>query len=134
MWTCPNCKRQFKTENQSHTCNEKTIDDIFAKTTDDVLLAFDRIMTEVINWEPCSLGAAKKAVVFTSRKAWLIVRPLTKVLDVKFYHDERIEHELVHKTEMWGKKFAHHIRLENEVEVTEEVFELLKQGHEFSLK
>ncbi len=134
MWTCPNCERIFKSTNQSHSCNEKTLDELFEGKPDDVLLAFDRIMTEVVNWEPCSLGAAKKAVVFTSKKAWLIARPMTKVLDVKFYNDEPLDSRIIHKIDIWGKKYAHHIRLKNEDEVTEEVFKLLKIGHKFSLK
>jgi len=134
MWTCPKCERVFKTTNQSHYCNETTLDAIFENKPDDILLAFDKIMMEVINWEPCNLGVAKKAIVFTSHKAWLIVRPMSKVLDVKFYNDEALDNRLFHKVDMWGKKYAHHIRLKNEEEVTEEVFDLLKIGHTFSLK
>lgn len=134
MWTCQKCERVFKTTNQSHYCNETTLDALFENKPDDILLVFDRIMMEVVNWEPCSLGVAKKAIVFTSKKAWLIARPMSKVLDIKFYNDEPLDSQLFHKIDMWGKKYAHHIRLKNEEEVTEEVFELLKIGHLFSLK
>lgn len=134
MWTCPKCEREFKTTNQSHSCGETTLDALFANKPDDLLLAFDTLMMEVINWEPCSLGAAKKAVVFTSKKAWLIVRPMSKVLDVKFYNDQPLESRHIHKIDMWGKKYAHHIRLKNEEELNEEIFKLLRMGHAFSLK
>ncbi|MEM8526751.1 MAG: DUF5655 domain-containing protein [Bacteroidota bacterium] len=134
MWTCPKCERQFKTANQSHTCSEKTLDNLFAKSSDELILAFDRILTEIINWTPCSVGAAKKAVIFTSKKAWLIVRPMTKELDLKFYYDEPLEGEIFKKIAPWGKKYAHHIRVKHEVEITDEIFGLLRKGHEFSLE
>ncbi|MEM9848840.1 MAG: DUF5655 domain-containing protein [Bacteroidota bacterium] len=134
MWTCPKCERQFKTANQSHTCSATTLDDLFAKSSDELILTFDRILSAVINWTPCSVGAAKKAVVFTSKKAWLILRPMTKELDLKFYYDEVLESECLHKTAAWGNKYAHHIRLRQEEDITEEVLRLLKKGHTFSLR
>ncbi|MEM9887330.1 MAG: DUF5655 domain-containing protein [Bacteroidota bacterium] len=128
MWTCPKCNRQFKTTNQSHTCNETTLDDLFLKCSDELILAFDRVLSEVINWQPCSVGAAKKAVVFTSKKAWLILRPMTKALDLKFYHGTILESDSLHQTTKWGKKYAHHIRIRQEEDLTEEVFDLLRNN------
>ncbi len=134
MWTCPRCERVFKSTNQSHYCNVVDIDDLFKGKPPELLLAFDKLLVEVIDWEPCGVGAAKKAIVFSSQKAWLIVRPMSKELDLKFYYGERIENEQIKKVQMWGKKFAHHIRVNNEYQLTEEVFQLLKKGHTFSMK
>lgn len=134
MWICPKCERQFKTANQSHTCSETTLDDLFAKSSDELILAFDRILSEVISWEPCSVGAAKKAVVFTSQKAWLILRPMTKVLDLKFYYNEPLEGDIFHKIAPWGNKYAHHLRIQSEVEITDEILDLLRKGHKYSLE
>ena len=134
MWTCPGCNRRFKTANQWHSCGETTIDEIFAKSSDELILTFDRILTEVVSWEPCTVGAAKKAVVFTSKKAWLILRPLKKELDLKFYCDQPIESDLPEKVRPSFGKFAHHIRLQNEEQVTSEVIDLLRQGFEYSLR
>lgn len=134
MWTCPKCERVFKSNNQSHYCNEATLDDIFANKPDDLLLAFDCIMTEVVNWDQVTVGAARKAVVFSTGKAWLILRPMSKVLDIKFYNDTPLDSRKIHKIDMWGKKYAHHIRVKNEEEINEEVFKLLRRGYEFSFE
>jgi len=37
-----------------------------------LLLAFDKLLIAVIDWDPCSVGATKKAIVFAKEKAWLI--------------------------------------------------------------
>lgn len=134
MWTCPKCERVFKTENQSHYCGVTTLDDLFEGVPAHLVLAFDRLIATVIDWEPCSLGAAKKAAVFSSRKAWLIVRPMSKVLDLKFYTDHKISSPDIFKVQPWGKKFAHHIRIKDESELTLEVLSLLREGHRFSVQ
>jgi hypothetical protein len=91
-------------------------------------------LEKVIRWEPTTVGAAKNALVFTSHKAWLIVRPMTKVLDIKFYYDEPIDSALLFKVQEFGGKYAHQIRINNETELTKDVFELLRLGFNQSLK
>lgn len=134
MWKCPKCNRMFKTTNQSHSCLETTIDDIFLDRPIELVLAFDRIMTTALEWENCTVGAAKKAVVFTSKKAWLIVRPMSKELDLKFYYDEPIDSPLFKKIPFLMGKYNHHLRIRHEDEVTPEIIGLLRQGYLFSLK
>ena len=134
MWTCPACQRQFKTANQSHSCVSTTIDDLFIDRPDNLVLAFDTLMTLVLQWEPVSFGASANTIVFTNRKAFLIVRPMTKVLDIKFYYDEPLSSEKIHKVTEYNGKYAHHIRVTDEAEITDEVIELIRSGFEFGLQ
>ena len=133
MWTCPTCQRKFKSKNQWHYCAETTIDEIFANTPDHLILAFDKLLTGVIQWDPCTIGAAKKAVVFTSKKAWLILRPMRKVLQLKFYCDQPLESELFRRVHFSQRKFAHHLHIADEDEINEEVLRLLRTAHRYSL-
>ena len=91
MWQCPRCERLFKTSNQSHSCVQQDMGLLFEGKSDQLVIAFDALMTAVLNWEPNHVGASKNAIVFTNKKAWLIVRPMTKELDVKFYYNETIQ-------------------------------------------
>ncbi|MDP5172372.1 MAG: DUF5655 domain-containing protein [Bacteroidia bacterium] len=134
MWTCPNCQRLFKTTNQSHTCVDTTIDDLFADRPDHLVLAFDAILQHVMMWEPNSVGASRYAVVFANSKAWLIVKPMTKELDVKFYHDSPIDHHRIKKVVDYGGKYAHHLRVSEEHEVNGEFLKLLKMGYDYALE
>ncbi|MEM6318159.1 MAG: DUF5655 domain-containing protein [Bacteroidota bacterium] len=134
MWQCSVCNRLFKTTNQSHVCTTKTLDDLFEGKPDNLILAFDKILVTVMDWEPNSVGASKNAVVFTNRKAWLIVKPMSKELDVKFYNDEVIQSPVLKKTSPWGKnKFGHHIRIREAYEINEEVVRLLRIGFDYAL-
>jgi len=137
MWTCPKCQRPFQTNNQSHMCNDKTIDDVFAGKADNVVLAFDDVLLATAEWEPNVITAAAKAVVFTNKRAWLIVRPLSKVLDVSFYTADAIVHPRVRRSAPMGKsgkKFRHTVRLNGPDELGPEVVDLLQQGFAFGMR
>lgn len=131
MWTCKICNRNFKSTNQSHMCSSNTIDDIFKGTPDHIVHAFDQVLINVIDWEPCSVGASTKSIVFTKEKAWLIAKPMAKVLDLKFYYSEKIVHPLIKKTTIYKDTHAHHIRISDESEVTSELLVLLRKGYDF---
>lgn len=111
-------------------CSTKTIDDIFEGKPENLIMAFDHVLVGVIDWEPCTVGASTNTIVFTKEKAWLIIRPMSKQIDIKFYHPSKIDHPLVHKTTHYGNKFAHHIRIKDESEVTMELLNLLRKGYD----
>ena len=134
MWECPKCERSFKTNNQSHSCTTVTIDDLFDGKDQDLILVFDTLLSELIQWEPTTVGTSTNTIIFTSKKAWLIVKPMTKVLDLKFYLDEHLNHHKIHKVSVWGKKYAHHIRVSSQEDLDTNTFKLLRKGFEFSLK
>ncbi len=110
------------------------MDDIFAEAPDHLLLAFDRILQHVMVWEPCTVGPARKSVVFANKAAWLIIKPMSKQLDVKFYYGSPIDHAKVKRITEYRGKYAHHIRVSNEEEITTEVLELLKMGYDFAME
>ena len=134
MWQCPRCERMFKTKNQSHSCVQQDMGVLFENRPDNLVIAFDTLMTAVLNWEPNSVGTSKNAIVFTNKKAWLIIKPMTKELDIKFYSDESLDGDLFKKITFYGGKYAHHIRIRDEVEVTEGLLHYLKIGFDFAMR
>ena len=84
MWTCPKCERRFNKDNQSHYCTTKTIDELFEGKSEDLILAFDKVLLAMYEMGEISIGASVNTVIFTNKKAFLIVRPLSKLLDLKF--------------------------------------------------
>lgn len=129
MWTCPKCNRNFKSTNQSHMCSDKSIDDILEGRPDNLIMAFDKILISVIDWEPCSVGASTKSIVFAKEKAWLIVKPLTRELDVKFYYPEKISHRHIVKTTSYRNQVAHHLRVSSPDQIDDEFVQLLHRGY-----
>ena len=134
MWTCPKCERRFNKDNQSHYCTTKSIDDLFEGKSEDLILAFDKVLLAIYEMGEISIGASVNTVIFTNKKAFLIVRPMAKLLDLKFYSDELLKGAKIYKAGEWGKKFFIHIRVKNDDDVDDEVINLLKKGYDFGLK
>lgn len=136
MWTCPQCQRPFQTTNQWHICGEKTIDEIFEGKSDNVVMAFDDVLLATAGWEPNLITPARKAIMFTNKRAWLVVRPLVKVLDVSFFTDAPILSPVLHKSGPDGmrqNRFRHTIRLGGPDELTQEGIDLLRRGFDFGM-
>jgi len=134
MYTCPVCQRRFKTQNQFHMCSTQDVGVLFEHKPDHLVLAYAALVEAIEHWQPNTYGPSTHSVVFTSVKAWLIVKPMKQVLDLKFYLAQPLEHPLVKKVGRYGKKYAHHVRISYEEQVTLELLEVLKQGHAFSLQ
>ncbi|MEO1514519.1 MAG: DUF5655 domain-containing protein [Bacteroidota bacterium] len=115
-------------------CTKIGIGEVFLNKPDELVIAYDDIVQVVSRWVPCSIGASVHSVVFTSQKAWLIIKPMKKELDVKFYCDSPIESEKLKRTYRTGPKYAHHIRIQHSDQLDDEFFELLRAGFEYSLQ
>ncbi len=134
QWNCPKCKRPFKVINQSHACTQKDMGELFLGKSDALVLAFDTLLQLTKNWQPNFVGTATHSIVFTNKKAWLIVKPMKAVLDIKFYFDEEILSDRIHKINNYFGKYAHHIRIQDAEELDQNFFDLIRNGYKFSLK
>jgi len=132
-WYCPSCNRKFGKDNQSHMCGDYDIDRLFEGKPDELTLIFDKLLVGVMEWPDIDVGATKNCVVFTSAKTYLVVRPMSKLIEVKFYFSEPLHHPLIHKVVLYGGKHNHFFRFKNEAELTPDVFEILRQSYQYSL-
>lgn len=134
MWQCEKCNRIFEKNNQSHICVVKDVGELFSDKQDEMVLAWDTLTQKVMTWRPNVYSASTKSIVYTSKKAWLIIKPMKSDLDVKFYHDQKIISGRIRKYQQYPNKFAHHIRVQNECQVDHELIDLLRKGYEYSLQ
>ena len=129
---CPSCKRLLRNPNAWHYCKEVDIDDLFVKKSDEIVLAFDRILQIVGEWEDVDISATKNCVVFVKNKTFLVVKPMTKFLEVKFYSNEIIEDDSLYKFHLWSSKYEGIIRLENELQIKPVYYQYFKKSLEIS--
>jgi hypothetical protein len=132
MFTCPKCERQIKYENQWHYCAKVDIDSLFEGKADELVLIFDKVLVEVAEWDNVIVSATKNCIVFSRNKGFLIVRPMQKMIDLKFFSEERLSGWLIHKSEAYNSKYENHIRLTNAEEVLPEVFKHLRHSYQIS--
>lgn len=101
---CPNCKRSLRSINAFHYCKEVAVDDLFVNKSDEIVLAFDKLLEHTFFGEDIEMSATKNCVVFVRNKTFLVVKPMTKFLEIKFYSSEMIDDEDLFKCQVWGGK------------------------------
>ena len=75
--------------------------------------------------------------MFTNKRAWLVVRPMAKMLDVSFFSDAEIVSPVLHRSAldtMGKRKFRHTSRLAGPGELTEDAVDLLRVGFNFGMR
>lgn len=128
MYTCPECHREFAKANAKHWCTDVTVDDVLAKSTEEVVLAFDAVLVATADWTPNYIGAAKKAVVFSRDNAWMIARAARRWLDLTVYFPAPRRAPFLHRVRKHysGKKYEHVVRLRGEGELDEPILAFLR--------
>lgn len=127
---CPKCNRAVRSVNSFHYCKQVALDDLFVNKSDEVLLVFDRLLEQVSSLDDVEISGTKNCVVFVRNKTFLVTKPMTKWLEIKFYSEKFIfDDEDIYKCELWGSKYAVIIRIKNEEELKQKHFEYFKNSY-----
>lgn len=126
---CPKCSRQLKNINAWHYCAEVSMDDLFAGKPDDVVLVFDELFQKISAWDNVAISATKNCVMFVRNKTFLVVKPMTKCLEVKFYSTDPIEDEQIYKCSLYNSKYEGIIRLQYTQQLNPTIFNYIKESY-----
>ena len=129
-YTCPRCNRVLRKANAVHYCQKVEIDDLFIDKTDEIVLAFDKIYQQYLDREDVDISATKNCVVFLRNKTFLVIKPMKKWLEVKFFSDGVIEDDSLHKSFQHGKNYNCIVRFESEHEINQRYFEYFDASYE----
>ncbi|MGN7988762.1 DUF5655 domain-containing protein [Pedobacter sp. 22226] len=129
-WTCPKCDRELPWKDYRHYCQRVDLDSLFVGRSAELVLAFDKILAEVADWPNVLIGVTPNCIVFTKRVGFLIIRPMKKELDIKFYSAMAHTEKPVVKSIASGKKFENHIRISSADEVRPGLFVYIQESYE----
>lgn len=110
-WICPKCERELPKPEQRHYCARVSLDSLFKGRPAELVLVFDKILAEVADWEGVLVGTTPNCIVFTRRLTFLVIRPMKKELDIKFYSKVPHPEKPVLKSVASGNKYENHIRI-----------------------
>jgi hypothetical protein len=110
-WTCPNCDRELHSPGQRHYCVRVNLNSLFEDRSPELVLVFDKILAEVADWDGVLVGTTPNCIVFTHRMTFLVIRPMKKELDIKFYSKIAHPEKPVIKSVAVANKFENHIRI-----------------------
>jgi hypothetical protein len=126
---CPNCNRNIRSLNSYHYCKEVVIDDLFVKKSDDVVVAFDKLLQMVADWDDIEISGTKNCIVFVRNKTFLVAKPMAKCLEIKFYANAPIEDEELYKCQLWNSKYEGIIRVQSESDLKPKYLQYFKQSY-----
>jgi len=129
-WICPKCERELLKENQTHYCARVSIDSLFKGKPDELVLVFDKILAEVADWPGVLVSTTPNCIVFVHRKTFLVVRPMQKVLDVKFYSETALSGPPIVQSMLYAGKYASNVRLKTLDELKPQVFKFIRQSYQ----
>jgi len=129
MWTCPKCERDLKNPNQWHNCVKVSIDSLFEGKSEELVLVFDKLLSEIIDWENIAVSATQNCIVFVHNQTFLIIRPMKKQLDLKFYTQTKQDEFPIIKSIFYSGKYENHIRVSLLSELSPLVYTYIKQSY-----
>jgi hypothetical protein len=129
MWTCPKCERELKNPNQWHNCVKVSIDSLFEGKAEELIFVFDKLLSEIVDWENVAVSATQNCIVFVHNQTFLIIKPMKKQLDLKFYSKMEMEEAPIIKSIFYSGKFENHIRISSLEELTPSVFTYIRQSY-----
>lgn len=130
MWTCPICERDLKRENQWHMCIKADLNSLFAGKPQELEFAFDKILTEVIEWDDVIVSNTKKAIMFVHKQTFLVIRPMSKVLDIQFYSREALNCPPLFKSVKVSKKYENHYRISTLEELSPTLIRWIRESYD----
>ncbi|WP_295713580.1 DUF5655 domain-containing protein [Mucilaginibacter sp.] len=128
-WICPKCEREFPKPEQRHYCARVSLDSLFLGRPPELVLVFDRLLAEVADWDGVLVGTTPNCIVFTRRLTFLVIRPLKKELDLKFYSSVAHPEKPVLKSVASGNKFENHIRIAMLDDLRPALFNYLRESY-----
>lgn len=129
MWVCPNCERELKKENQWHNCVKVSIDSLFEGKPMELMILFDKILAEVAGWEDVLVSTTQNCIVFVHRQTFLIIKPMKKELDLKFYSTKELSGKYVYKSALLRSKYENHIRVSTADDLTPNLYQHLRHSY-----
>jgi hypothetical protein len=129
-WTCPKCDRELPKPEQRHYCARVSLDSLFDGRPAELILVFDKILAEVADWDEVLVGVTPNCIVFNRRWAFLIIRPMKKELDIKFYSKTAHPEKPVIKSVAVGAKFENHIRISLLDDLRPALFVYLRESYD----
>lgn len=134
-WICPECKRNFKNTNQSHSCVTINIETLFAGKQQIVYELFQTLKYEVKQFGEINISATLSSVMFSAKGTFLAIKPKQKYLDIEFVLDYPThEFPIIKNVQISKKGYAHFIRLENLQDIDHQLLQWLKQAYSFYLE
>jgi len=134
MWKCAKCKQNFLHKNQSHSCNERTVEDFLKGKSEHTVELFHYFIEEYRKLGDFVLHPAKSRIAFAAKIRFGYIHRLGKdFLDVVLTFDKPHEDNLCFYRigeVPGGKIYQHYLRILHKNDINKEVKRFMKMALE----
>ena len=133
-WSCPLCKRTFRSTNQSHSCVVKNIDDHFIGKNINVRATYDVLESKLKSIFDFSIHPVLNAIMFTTDATFLAIKPKKSWIDLEFILSNEVNEFPIHKVAKASKtRYAHFVRIQEPKEIDEQLIGWIKEAYKLNL-
>ena len=137
MWTCPLCGQQFLKNNQSHSCNDKTLDEFLKGKSENTISLFWHLVQEFQSVGKITIYPTKSMIAIAAKPRIAFITRLGKnFVDVTFPFDQPHKDNLCfHKiAQVPGQQqYNHHFRIMNKEDINNEVLGFMRMAYKKSI-
>lgn len=130
MWTCPKCKRPFKTKNQWHSCVRVKPAQIFEKYPLAAKL-YDVLEKKVMAFgSDVMISAARSCVFAKANGTFIAFKPKKDCLVLEFFLPDVVEEFPIEKHFRYSKtKVVHYLRIDGKEQINKQLMKWLKTSY-----
>ena len=134
-WQCPDCGRQFRNKNQSHSCINVDVADHFRNRPEKLRWVYDTLIKSITTFGDVKVEPVKNAIMAKANSTFLAIKPKKDHLVLEFMLDREVLEFPVYKTFRYTKnKTVHYVLVEEEDEVDAQLLSWLRESYQLSLK
>ena len=105
------------------------MESLFVGKSNELIYVFDYLLAQIVDWKDIAVSTTPNCIVFVHRQTFLVVRPMKKELEVKFYSEFYSEILPIKKSIAYAGKYVNYVRLSSLEEVTLQVIELIRKSY-----
>jgi hypothetical protein len=129
-WVCPKCERELKSETQTHYCAKVNLDSLFEGKSAELVLAFDKLLLLVSDWDDVAISTTPNCVVFVHHQTFLVIRPMKTSLDIKFYSASPPTGLILYKSYIYSGRYANHLRVSKLEDLVPMMIRYIRESYE----
>lgn len=111
-------------------CIKADLNSLFARKPKELEYVFDKILAEVIEWDDVIINNTRKAIMFVHNQTFLVIRPMTKFLDLQFYSKEVQACPPFFNSKKVSKKYENHLRISTLEEINPLLLRRIRESYE----
>ena len=128
-WRCPQCGRRFRQRTREHSCDVRPLAAHLDRASADVRATFAALQELLARIGPHSMVPVKTMILLRVRRNFGGVIVRRDALDLEFLSARALQHPRVHKSDPYGARYTHHVRLSSAAEVDADVAAWLREAY-----